>query len=87
MGKIVEFNSRSFTVWAWRRRIYRHEVAYYPEMFISGDDGQDDRTGARGSINATRTISLPSADETSVSLAQAKAELETLTAQLAKIIR
>ena len=45
VGKIVEFNSRPFTVVGVAPKGFiGTEVAYEPEMFISGSDGEDDRT-------------------------------------------
>jgi len=54
-------------------------------MFIPVMMAKTIEPGARGSINATRTnLFTVGRLKPSVSLAQAKAELETLTAQLAK---
>src|SRR5437764_3095230 len=86
VGKIVEFNSRSFTVVGVAPKGFiGTEVAYYPEMFIPVMMAKTIEPGStwidkRDSNNLFTVGRL----KPGVSFAQAKAELETLTAQLAK---
>src|SRR5437764_8896878 len=86
VGKIVEFNSRPFTVVGVAPKGFiGTEVAYEPEMFIPVVMAKTIEPGStwidkRDSNNLFTVGRL----KPSVSVAQAKAELETLTAQLAK---
>ena len=86
VGKIVEFNSRPFTVvGVGPKGFIGTEVAYEPEMFIPVMMAKTIEPGStwidkRDSNNLFTVGRL----KPSVSVAQAKAELETLTAQLAK---
>ncbi len=86
VGKIVEFNSRPFTVVGVAPKGFiGTEVAYEPEMFIPVMMAKTIEPGStwidkRESNNLFTVGRL----KPSVSFAQAKAELETLTAQLAK---
>src|SRR5437762_4526588 len=86
VGKIVEFNSRPFTVVGVAPKGFiGTEVAYEPEMFIPVMMAKTIEPGStwidkRDSNNLFTVGRL----KPSVSVAQAKAELETLTAQLAK---
>src|SRR5205085_858503 len=86
VGKIVEFNSRSFTVVGVAPKGFiGTEVAYDPEMFIPVMMAKTIEPGStwidkRDSNNLFTVGRL----KPSVWVAQAKAELKTLTAQLAK---